>query len=147
MPLIKWTPKGLRRADDELAGFFEDFLHPLNELRLVDGGNWHPRADLVESKDAYEATLELPGLKKDDIKVNVEDNVLTVSGERVEEKQEKEKEYHRVERRYGSFCRTFSLPAKIDAEKIKASYKDGVLSVSLPKAPEAKRKEVKIDIS
>ena len=147
MTLIKWTPRALARSEDELTELFEHFLRPFDEYRLHDGLNWHPTANIVESKDAYEVSVELPGVKKDEIDVNVENNVLSISGKRKEAKKEKDKEYHRIERRYGSFCRTFSLPAKIEAEKIKASYKDGILTLELPKAAEAKKKTVRIDVS
>ncbi len=147
MTLIKWTPKELVETKQELGRFFEDFLRPLNELSLSNGSSWQPTANIAESKDAYEISLELPGLKKDDIEVNLENNTLTVIGKREEEKQEKSKEYHRIERRYGSFCRSFSLPTRVEAGKIHASYEDGLLEVTVPKAEEAKKKTVKVEVS
>ncbi len=146
MPLIKWTPRGLSRSEEELSNLFEDFLRPLNEVCVSDGLSWQPTANITESKDAYQVSVDLPGINKDDIKVDVENNVLTISGKRQQEKKEEGKEYHRVERHYGSFCRSFDLSTKVATEKISAAYKDGVLNVSVPKAAEAKKKVIKVGI-
>jgi HSP20 family protein len=88
----------------------------------------------------------MPGMSKDDVKVSVQDNVLTLKGEKKQEKEEKDKNYHRVERSYGSFCRSFQLPTSVKADKVKANYKDGVLSITLPKTEEVKPKEIPISI-
>jgi len=91
--------------------------------------------------------VEVPGMKKEDVKVTFQDGILTIKGERKQEKEEKDKSLHRVERSYGSFCRSFTLPTTVQGEKIKANYRDGVLMISLPKVEEAKPKEIPIDVA
>lgn len=107
-----------------------------------------PPVDIVESKDGLIVKAEVPGLEKDSFKVSVEDNVLTISGEKKMEYDEtdKDKNYHRVERVYGSFSRSFTLPNTVDVKKVNAKYRNGVLEVKLPKNEEAKPKEIEIDI-
>src|SRR3954468_23796881 len=100
--------------------------------------DWVPTADITEDEKEYLIKAELPDLRKEDVKVTVENGVLTISGERKLEKEEKGKKYHRVERAYGSFARSFTLPEDADAEKIQAEFKDGILSVRLPKNEKAK---------
>lgn len=108
-------------------------------------GYWTPRADMVETDNEYLLSVDLPGLSKKDIKINYHDNVLTIEGERKEEKKEEHKGYLRNERYYGSFERSFMIPAAITEDKIKATFKDGVLQVTIPKAEKSKRKSVTID--
>ena len=105
---------------------------------------WSPRVDVEETNDSYIVHADLPGINKNDVKVTLKDNVLTIHGERKHEDEKKEKNYHRVERAYGSFHRTFTLPTTVKGEDIKADYKNGVLVITLPKAEEAKPKEIKI---
>jgi len=105
-----------------------------------------PAVDVVEKEKEYQITAELPGLDEKDIEVNVADDVLSIRGEKKEEWEEKDKNYHLSERRYGSFQRTFQLPSGIDAENIAATFQKGVLTVTLPKTPEAQKKEKKIAI-
>jgi HSP20 family protein len=109
-------------------------------MRLV------PAADIVEDKDGYTVTAELPGLKKEEIKVTVQNNVLTISGEKKKELESKNDTAHKLERSYGAFSRTFELPAVVDGSRISAEFKDGVLKVELPKTEEAKPKEIAISI-
>ena len=105
---------------------------------------WKPRMDVKETKDAYELMADLPGLSKKDINISLNDDVLTVKGERKsEEKKEEEGRYY-AERNFGSFSRSFKLPNKVDSEKIKAEYKNGVLRLTLPKAEEAKPHEIAV---
>jgi HSP20 family protein len=105
-----------------------------------------PAIDIAEKDRSYEVTAELPGLDEKDIDVTVSDNVLIVKGEKTEEKEEKEKNYYLSERRYGSFQRSFELPAGVDAGKIEAQFAKGVLTVTLPKTAEAQKKQRKIDV-
>jgi HSP20 family protein len=105
-----------------------------------------PAVDVIEKDEEFQITAELPGLDEKDIDVNLADDVLSIRGEKKEEREEKAKNYHLSERRYGSFQRTFQLPSGIDAEKIAANFQKGVLTVTLPKTPEAQRKEKKIAI-
>lgn len=110
---------------------------------------WSPRVDIVEDESEYLIKADLPAVDKNDVKVTVEDGVLTVSGERKSEKTEENdgKTYHRVERVFGSFTRQFNLPEEVDAAKVKATYNDGVLEVHLPKSPEAKPQQIDIKIA
>ncbi len=103
--------------------------------------------DIYENGDNLVLKAELPGINPDDVEVRVEDNTLYLKGERKFEKEVKEENYHRVERAYGTFARTFSLPNSIDSEKVAANYKDGVLTLTLPKREEAKPKTIKINVS
>ena len=105
-----------------------------------------PAVDVVEKENEFRITAELPGLDEKDIEVSVADDILTIRGQKKEEREEKDENYHLSERRYGSFQRTFQLPSGIDAEKIAANFQKGVLTVSLPKTPEAQKKEKKIAI-
>jgi len=106
-----------------------------------------PAVDVVEKADAFEITAELPGLDEKDVELKLADGILTLSGEKKEEKEEKGKDYYRAERRFGSFQRSFEVPAAVDQAKIAASFQKGVLKVTLPKSPEALKKEKKISIS
>jgi HSP20 family protein len=105
-----------------------------------------PAVDVVESDKAYEITADLPGMDEKNIEVKVTDGVLTMQGERQEEKEEKKKDYYLQERSYGSFQRSFELPESIDADKIEASFKKGVLTVKLPKKAEAQKPAKKIEV-
>ena len=108
--------------------------------------SWAPRADVHESDESFLIQLDVPGIDKNDIKVKFEDNTLIVSGERKYENKQEEKNYRHVERVYGSFTRTLKLPKDVDAQKIAANYKNGVLEITLPKAEEVKPKEIEIKI-
>jgi len=107
---------------------------------------WSPLVDIVEDEKEYIVKTELPEVKREDVKVNVEDGVLTISGERKFEKEEKDKKYHRIERSYGSFIRSFSLPDGADSTRINAEFKDGVLRVHLPKNEKAKTKSIEVKV-
>ena len=102
--------------------------------------------DIYEDEQSIQLKLEVPGIDEKDLDVKVENNVLTVSGERRFEKEEKEENYRRVERQYGSFTRTFTLPTTVDAEKVEANYDKGVLKIALPKKAEAKPKQIKVNV-
>jgi len=108
---------------------------------------WTPLADITEDDMEYVIKAELPELRKEDVKVTVENGVLTISGERKFEKEEKNKKYHRVERGYGSFVRTFALPDDADANKVKAQFKQGMLEVHLPKNEKAKPKQIEVNVA
>jgi HSP20 family protein len=107
---------------------------------------WAPLVDIAEDEKEYLIKAELPEVKKDDVKVTVQDGVLTISGERKYEKEEKGKKYHRVERAYGSFARSFTLPEDADADKVAGDFKDGVLKVHVPKSEKAKPKRVEVKV-
>jgi len=141
MTLVRWTPwQELENMNRQLSHLFDD--SPLNTLS--DAEQWAPRVDIRETDDALLVQAELPGIDKKDVHLEVKDGVLTLSGERRYEKDVKEENVHRVERVYGSFSRSFSLPTNVDAEKVDASMRDGVLEVRLPKRESAKPKAIAI---
>lgn len=107
---------------------------------------WSPLVDITEDDKEYLVKAELPDIKKEDVKVNVENGQLTISGERKFEKEEKDKKYHRIERSYGSFLRSFTLPEGVSGEKVAADFKDGVLQVHLPKDEKAKPKAIEVKV-
>jgi HSP20 family protein len=108
---------------------------------------WAPLVDITEDDKEYLIKAEVPEVKKEDVKVSVQDDVLTIAGERKFEKEEKDKKYHRVERAYGSFYRSFTLPDDADAQKVVAEFKDGVLKVRLPKTEKAKPKSIEVKVA
>jgi HSP20 family protein len=123
-------------------------------LGIRDGGKeamtvteWSPLVDITEDDKEYLIKAELPEVKKEDVKLTVQDDVLSISGERKYEKEEKGKKYHRVERAYGSFLRSFTLPEDADGTKVSAEYKDGVLKVHLPKSEKAKPKSIEVKVA
>jgi len=118
--------------------------HGREDITLAD---WTPVADITEDEKEYLIKAELPEMKKEEVKVTVENAVLTISGERKFEKEEKKKKYHRVERGYGTFVRSFTLPEDADANKVKAEFKNGLLTVHLPKSEKAKPKEIEVNIA
>jgi len=133
-------PSLLSRFLNEPFGFDRWLSRPWEEDSVM----WAPRVDVKETEDSYQFLADLPGLKKNEIKVSMTDNVLTLSGERKHEKEEKKEGRHFSERSYGQFCRSFQLPEKVKAEEIKANYKNGVLEITLPKADEVKPREIEI---
>ncbi len=147
MTLVRWRPfRDLYNLQDEVNRMFEGFFDR-GTRQIEDGGMWLPATDIYETKDDVVVSLELPGMKRDDIKVSVQDNILTIRGEKHQEKEDKDTNYHRLERNYGFFTRSFSLPTMVKADKIKAAYENGILRVELPKAEEVKPKEIPITIS
>ena len=108
---------------------------------------WSPLVDITEDEKEYLIKADLPEVKKEDVKLTVQDDVMSISGERKYEKEEKGKKYHRVERAYGSFMRSFTLPEDADGNKVSAEYKDGVLNVHLPKSEKAKPKSIEVKVS
>lgn len=110
------------------------------------GRPWSPSVDIVETEDALQLKADLPDVKIEDIDIRVENNTLTVRGQRKFEKDEKVKGYHRIERSYGDFVRSFALPQTVDTEKVTADYKNGVLTISLPKKEAAKPRQVKVAV-
>lgn len=135
---------GLHRDIDRLFdGFFRQFGPGTTPLNNVPGT---PRTDVAETDKAFEITVELPGLEEKDIEVSVTDDVLTVKGEKKEEHEEKRKDYHVAERFYGSFLRSIVVPAGVDSTKADARFKNGVLTVTLPKTAESETKVKRIQI-
>lgn len=124
---------------------FDDFFNPFfNDRRDTGPSQWQPVVDIIEEDGQFRVRAELPGIEKKDIHVDVKDNVLTLRGERAEEKINEGEQYYRRERRFGSFTRSFSLPENVDSEAIKADYKDGVLSIAIPKPEKAVPKAITV---
>jgi HSP20 family protein len=113
-------------------------------LQRFSDQSWAPVMDIVESEKDFTVKVELPGMKKEDIKINIENNILSIEGERKTESEEKGKTFHRIERSYGQFYRAVSLPKHVDDAKIKAEFNDGLLTITLPKAETAKTKAIEI---
>ncbi len=142
--LSRWEPfRDLVSAWTDMDRFFNTYFGRYPEER---DGFWTPAIDIEENNGNIMVRAEIPGMKKEDIKVLVRDNMLSVSGERKQEKETKNKTYHRIERCYGKFVRNITLPSEVDAAKIKATYKDGVLNVTLPKPESIKPKEIDVEI-
>ena len=108
--------------------------------------DWVPAVDVSETDGEFKIKAEIPDVKKEDVKVTLEDGVLTIQGQRKQEKEDKGTKYHRVERTYGSFVRSFTLPDLVDEEKVKAEFKDGVLNLQLPKSEKAKPKAIEVKV-
>ena len=153
MALIRWTPR--QDLWDPLANL-SDIQQEMNRLlntslgrtgtRDLDG-LFAPAIDVVEEKDRYIIKAELPGLSRDDVNVTLENNYLTIRGEKKHETEEKSANYYHKERAYGSFSRTIELPTTVDAQKINAHFKDGVLQVTLPKSEAAKPKQIEVKVN
>lgn len=146
--LTTWNPFGeLDEVQNRLGSFFGGtfprFGNGNGSLRLAD---WSPQVDITEDDKEYLFKTDLPEMKKDEIKVNVENGVLSVSGERKAEKEEKNKKFHRIERSYGTFLRSFVLPEDADGAKVSAEFKEGVLKLHLPKSPAAKPKAIEVKV-
>ncbi|MBM2839971.1 MAG: Heat shock protein, Hsp20 family [Bacteroidetes bacterium] len=134
------------------SSVFEPLLNLDREISdILDDGSfgtsvWTPAVDVAENENEVQVKVELPGVSKDDVKITMQENILTIRGEKKQEKETKNSEYHRVERSYGSFQRSFTLPTNVKHDKIEASYNDGVLTVTLPKAEEAKPKQIEVKV-
>ncbi len=124
--------------------FYNSLFTPFLARPETQEYKWRPSADISETDDSYEVRAELPGVTKDDVHISVKEDLLTIKGEKRQEKTDDSKDYRRVERRYGRFERRFSLPPKVKADSIKAEFKDGVLTLSIPKPEEVKPKEIPI---
>lgn len=147
MELTKWDP--FREMEDLFDHYSRNLRHPhRSRHHMMAPGDWVPRVDICETDAAFVIQLEVPGLEKKDIKVSVDGGILTVQGERRQEKKEKEEDtkYHRIERFYGSFTRSFALPDNVDETKIDAVFKDGVLNLQVPKTETAKPKTIDIEV-
>jgi HSP20 family protein len=145
LPILRRFSNSNRNVSNEIDQFLGDFWRSDFPIFFSDREmNWTPRIDVKESEDAYILHADLPGLKQDDVKITLHDHVLTVSGERKHEAEKKDEKYHFMERTYGSFQRSFTLPSSISGDKIKAEYKDGVLNITLPKTEDSKPREIAI---
>ena len=145
--LTRWTPVAPLSRDRFLGRLFEDafneMLRPF-ETETISSRSWMPPVDIRETDEALTLMLDLPGMTKDDVTVTLENDTLTVSGERKFEDEEKNDNYHRIERAYGSFSRSFNLARDTKADKVSANFANGVLEVTLPKAEESKPRHIDI---
>ena len=148
MTLVRWDP--FRELEDMSERLNRVFSRPSlrnsgkENLTVAD---WMPTVDISETEGEYLIKAELPEVRKEDVKVIVENGVLTLQGERRQEKEEKGKRFHRVERSYGSFVRSFTLPESVDENSVKAEYKDGVLNLHLPKSEKVKPKAIDVKVA
>ena len=152
MAIVRWEPfRDLVGLQDRMNRLFDEAFRGGGRAAQEDdwslGGSWAPAVDIYEQEGNIVLKAELPGVDPKDVDVRVENNVLTLHGERKFDNEVKRESYHRVERTYGAFSRSFTLPNVIDTEKIKADYKDGVLRMMLPKKEEAKPKQISISVS
>ncbi len=149
MNLIKWDP--FRELEDMSSRLNRIFGQPRGgaeaDSEMMAVANWMPSVDISETDDAYLIKGEIPGVKKEDVKVTLQNGMLTIQGERKQEKEEKNKKFHRVECSYGSFARSFRVPDDADESAVKAEFKDGMLNVSLPKSAKAKPKSINVAVS
>lgn len=147
MAIVRWDPvRELVAMHGRLNRLFEDFGHG-QEDDVMTRGDWMPAVDIYQT-DKHEVVLkaELPGLKREDVELRVENNTLTIRGERRQEKEVTKEHYHRIERAYGSFSRSFTLPNAIDTDKVRAEYRDGVLTVTMPMREESKPRQIQVEI-
>lgn len=133
----------LRTLQREVDSLFDRFFNRTGDEQER-SAVWSPRTDLVEKDNAFHLRLDVPGMTKDDISINLQNGTLTVSGERTSERTEEGEEYVRVERAFGTFHRTFRLPEAVDEENIEAAYEDGVLTINVPKTEESTRRQIEI---
>lgn len=152
MALVPWRDRerggGLLDLQDRVNRMFDEFfrdfsLGPWSGERL----EWLPALDLSESDDAVRVTAELPGVDPKEVDISLSEDLLTISGEKKTESKHKGRDYHRLERCFGAFSRSVRLPAPVDPDKVEATFKDGVLTINLPKREEAKTRKVKIEVN
>ena len=148
MELVRWEQvEGVNRIQSRINELFEDALGRTRAQQSAAAGVWYPPVDILESKDSYLIRAELPGMRNEDLKTEVNDGILTLSGERKLEEPASGVEYHRVERVTGKFSRSFYVPQTVNPDGIKATYKDGILEVQVPKADEAKPRKIAISLN
>ncbi len=149
MALVRWEPfQDLLAIQERMNRLFDETLQRTRsrEEEDISAGLWAPPVDIYETENEIVLKAELPEIDQKDIEIKVEDNTLTIRGERRFDQETKKENYHRIERAYGKFSRSFSLPNTIDQEKIKASYKDGILKLVMPKKEEKKPKQITVEV-
>ncbi len=146
--LSRWDPfSELVDMRKEMDRLFANLFGGAPVTVAEPNGVWAPAVDIQETKDSFLVKAELPGMKQEDIQITIVDNTLTLKGERRQENEVRNGGFTRIERAYGTFQRALALPSVVDADKVKAKYKDGVLEIELPKKEEAKPKEIKVQVS
>lgn len=145
MAIIRWDPfRDIVTLREKMNRLFEDAFTGRGEDKELISSMWTPAVDIFENENELVLTAEIPGIEEKDVEIKIEDNTLTLKGERKFEKETKEENYHRIERSYGSFYRAFTLPHSVDAEKVQAEHENGVLRISMPKRQELKPRTVRI---
>lgn len=145
MAIIRWTPfTDMVTLREKMNRLFEDMFTGRSEDKDLTASTWAPSVDIYETESELVMTAEIPGIDEKDVEIKIEDNTLTLKGERKFEKETKEENYHRIERSYGSFYRAFTLPNSIDPDKIQAEHENGILKITMPKRQELKPRKVKI---
>ena len=139
-------PSGILSVQREINNLFDTFFRGSVEDSGLITTAWNPAVDITEHDNAFTVKVELPGVSRDNVRITIQDNILTIRGEKKQEKETKGTNVHRTERSYGVFQRSFSLPYSVSADAIEAKYADGVLTINLPKAEEAKRKEIEVKV-
>jgi HSP20 family protein len=149
MTLVRWNPaRDYLKVQDEMNRMVDRFFSPdLFDEGVFGTSAWVPSMNVREDNDNFNISVELPGLSKDDVNLTLKDGTLTIEGERKQEEEKEGGNYHRVERRYGKFLRSFKLPMHVQDDKIEATFKDGILNIMLPKAEEVKPKQIEVKIS
>lgn len=146
--LMRWDPfRELEEMSERLNRAFARPVARTNGKETLTVADWVPTVDISETEGEYLIKAELPEVKKDDVKVTLEDGVLTITGNRRQEKEEKTTKYHRVERSYGTFVRSFSLPDLVDETGVKAEFKDGMLNLHIPKSEKAKPRAIEVKVA
>jgi HSP20 family protein len=149
MAIVRWDPfRDVTTLQERMNRLFDQALSRtrMDDEEGLTASMWSPAVDIFETHDSIVMKAELPGVSRENIDIQVEDNTLTLKGERRFEREVKEENYLRIERSYGAFQRAFNLPTGVQQDKIRAVFKDGVLEVTMPKAEETKPKQVKIDV-
>jgi len=145
MAIIRWDPfRDLITLREKMNRLFEDAVTSRAEDKDLISSAWTPAVDIYENENELVLTAEVPGLEEKDVEIRIEDNTLSIKGERKFEKETKEENYHRIERSYGAFFRSFTLPNSIDQDKIQAEHENGILKITMPKRTELKPRKVKI---
>lgn len=140
--LTRFTPRTSQAIDQMFNRAIEEFF--AGQQASQEPRPWQPMVDIVETEQAYLLHFELPGLTREDIEITLENNVLRLAGERKFDQEAQKQTYHRLERAYGAFVRTFTLPTQVAADKVEATFKDGVLTVNVPKAEQARARKISI---
>ncbi|MBN2055304.1 Hsp20/alpha crystallin family protein [bacterium] len=147
MAIVRWNPfREFETLQDRMNRVFNDALVTGRGEENLFEGKWLPAVDVYEDEDQIRLMVEIPGIPKEDIDIQLHDNVLTIKGERKFDKEEKRDNYHRIERGFGTFSRSFTIPNDVQRDKVAANYKDGVLTLTLPKAEETKPKQISITV-
>lgn len=145
MAIIRWDPfRDLITLREKMNRLFEDTFAVRGEEKDLMASTWTPSVDIYETENDVVLTAEIPGIEDKDIEIKIEDSTLSIKGERKLEKETKEENYHRIERAYGTFYRSFTIPHNVDQDKIQAEHENGVLKITMPRKPELKAQKVKI---